>query len=151
MIELKVVAQIDGMREQVGRVYGVDGLCPTLTTMGGGNLQPKIMEVNGFYEKMIHDSDGECCGVYLEQTKTYGYRKPLKGLSRSLKAEQHDSGIVDEFRIRKLTPRECWRLMGFSDEDFDRAKSVNSDSQLYKQAGNSIVCTVLEEIFKKMF
>jgi DNA-cytosine methyltransferase len=54
-------------------------------------------------------------------------------------------------KIRKLTPKECWRLMGFSDEDFDKASKVNSNSQLYKQAGNSIVVNVLMEIFKKMF
>lgn len=53
-------------------------------------------------------------------------------------------------RIRKLTPRECWRLMGFTDEDFDKAKEVNSDTQLYKQAGNSIVVNVLEAIFREM-
>ena len=53
-------------------------------------------------------------------------------------------------RIRKLTPRECWRLMGFDDEDFEKASQVNSDSQLYKQAGNSIVVDVLEAIFKEM-
>lgn len=57
---------------------------------------------------------------------------------------------VEQVRIRKLTPKECWRLMGFSDEDFDKAKEVNSDSQLYKQAGNSIVVQVLENIFKEM-
>ena len=50
-------------------------------------------------------------------------------------------------RIRKLTPKECWRLMGFSDEDFEKAEKVNSNSQLYKQAGNSIVVDVLEELF----
>lgn len=57
---------------------------------------------------------------------------------------------MEQVRIRKLTPRECYRLMGFSDEDFDKAKEVNSDSQLYKQAGNSIVVNVLMEIFKEM-
>lgn len=57
---------------------------------------------------------------------------------------------MDNVRIRKLTPRECWRLMGFTDEDFDKAKEVNSDTQLYKQAGNSIVVNVLEAIFKEM-
>ena len=56
----------------------------------------------------------------------------------------------DHPKIRKLTPRECWRLMGFSDEDFDKAKEVNSDTQLYKQAGNSIVVNVLMAIFKQM-
>ena len=49
-------------------------------------------------------------------------------------------------RIRKLTPKECWRLMGFDDEDFYKANQVNSNSQLYKQAGNSIVVNVLEAI-----
>ena len=55
-------------------------------------------------------------------------------------------------RIRKLTPKECWRicLMGFDDEDFDKAQKVNSDTQLYKQAGNSIVVQVLEAIFSEM-
>ena len=46
-------------------------------------------------------------------------------------------------RIRKLTPKECWRLMGFDDKDFDKASKVNSNTQLYKQAGNSIVVNVL--------
>ena len=53
-------------------------------------------------------------------------------------------------RIRKLSPKECWRLMGFEDEDFNKAKQVNSDNQLYKQAGNSIVVQVLEAIFKEL-
>lgn len=54
------------------------------------------------------------------------------------------------YAIRKLTPLECWRLMGFSDEDFHKAESVNSNTQLYKQAGNSIVKDVLMAIFKQM-
>lgn len=54
------------------------------------------------------------------------------------------------FKIRKLTPRECWRLMGFKDGDFDKAQKVSSNTQLYKQAGNSIVVPVLEAIFKKL-
>ena len=53
---------------------------------------------------------------------------------------------VSNLRIRKLTPKECWRLMGFDDEDFYKANQVNSNSQLYKQAGNSIVVNVLEAI-----
>ena len=55
------------------------------------------------------------------------------------------------FRIRKLTPKECWRLMGCSDEDFHKAEQVNSNSQLYKQAGNAIVVDVLEAIFNQLF
>ena len=58
--------------------------------------------------------------------------------------------IQEGERIRKLTPREYWRLTGFTDEDFDKARAVNSDTQLYKQAGNSIVVDVLEAILKNL-
>lgn len=54
-------------------------------------------------------------------------------------------------RIRKLTPKECWRLMGFDDEDFYKAEAVNSNTQLYKQAGNSIVVDVIVKIYEKLF
>lgn len=55
-------------------------------------------------------------------------------------------------RIRKLTSKECWRLMGFSDEDFEKAANIpTSNTQLYKQAGNSIVVDVLEKIFSNLF
>lgn len=50
-------------------------------------------------------------------------------------------------RTRRLTPKECWRLMGFDDTDFEKAEKVNSNTQLYKQAGNSIVVDVLEALF----
>ena len=53
-----------------------------------------------------------------------------------------------EISIRKLTPRECWRLQGFTDEQFDKAAAVNSNSQLYKQAGNAVTVNVVEEIGK---
>lgn len=56
----------------------------------------------------------------------------------------------EKMRIRKLTPKECFRLMGFDDESFHKAEAVNSNTQLYKQAGNSIVVNILEELFKMM-
>ena len=59
-------------------------------------------------------------------------------------------GVLDGFRIRKLTPRECYRLMGFDDASFDRASAVLSNTQLYKTAGNSIVVNVLEAILKEL-
>lgn len=58
---------------------------------------------------------------------------------------------ICEYRIRKLTPKECWRLMDFSDEDFHKAEKVNSNTQLYKQAGNSIVVNVLVAILGQLF
>lgn len=58
--------------------------------------------------------------------------------------------VESQYRIRKLTPKECWRLMGFTDEEFEKAAEVNSNTQLYKQAGNSIVVDVLVAIFKEL-
>lgn len=76
------------------------------------------------------------------------------GIARAVKAGGGSGNIpkvIEDIRIRKLTPLECWRLMGFDDEDFYKAqKSGVSNSQLYKQAGNSIVVNVLEKIFKNL-
>lgn len=64
--------------------------------------------------------------------------------------EQDICRIETQYRIRKLTPMECWRLMDFTDEDFHKAEQVNSNTQLYKQAGNSICKNVLVAIFGQM-
>ena len=72
------------------------------------------------------------------------------GLAPTIK-ENHDTiNAVNDLRIRKLTPLECWRLMAFDDEAFYKASQVNSNAQLYKQAGNSIVVKVLEAIIKNL-
>ncbi|HHZ8250524.1 TPA: DNA cytosine methyltransferase [Enterococcus faecalis] len=63
----------------------------------------------------------------------------------------HENNFLkDSIRIRKLTPRECWRLQGFPDWAFDKAKEVNSDSQLYKQAGNSVTVPVIADIASRL-
>jgi len=75
-----------------------------------------------------------------------------ENISQCLTEPHHNSQrLYDGLRIRKLTPLECWRLMGFDDEDFYKAEKVNSNTQLYKQAGNSIVVKVLEKIFTNLF
>ena len=107
--------------------------------MWGGNqevkiAEPKICAVRG------QENNGKT-----EQKLEYGGDK-----ANSLTTVQKDNLLSDNFRIRKLTPKECYLLMGFDPADYDKAKSVNSDSQLYKQAGNSIVVNVLEAIFKEM-
>ena len=90
-------------------------------------------------------------GCYTNQSPSFT-RAPLEGLSRTLKADSHPAGMYDGIRIRKLTPRECFRLMGFSDQNFDAAKNVGiSNSQLYKQAGNSIVVDVLYYIYVELY
>ena len=71
-------------------------------------------------------------------------------VSQTIPASDTKGVVSKDLRIRKLTPKECWRLMGFSDEAFDKASQVNSNTQLYKQAGNSIVVNVLEAIFKEL-
>lgn len=78
------------------------------------------------------------------------------GVSPTLRVETHGNlpkvvaRTESRYRIRKLTPKECWRLMGFSDSDFEKAAEVNSDTQLYKQSGNSIVKDVLMAIFRNL-
>ena len=71
------------------------------------------------------------------------------GVSKTLMGAD-SMGTVDNYRIRKLTPKECWRLMGFDDDDFKKSERVNSNTQLYKQAGNSIVVDVLMHILNNL-
>lgn len=85
------------------------------------------------------------------------YNRNIKDEVGTLTASGHQGntkagtfGILDGIRIRKLTPRECWRLQGFPDWAFDKAQAVNSNSQLYKQAGNSVTVNVIEAIAKRL-
>ncbi|WP_193438005.1 DNA cytosine methyltransferase, partial [Streptococcus suis] len=85
------------------------------------------------------------------------YNRNIKDEVGTLTASGHQGntkagtfGILDGIRIRKLTPRECWRLQGFPDWVFDKAQAVNSNSQLYKQAGNSVTVNVIEAIAKRL-
>ena len=108
------------------------------------------------YEQFIKDANGEPSGVITNQSQTFGYRPPMKGLSKCLRAEANDTGIVENFRVRKLTPNECWKLMGLTEEDCTNAKNIGvADSQLYKQAGNSLVtnCVSLlaEHLYKAQY
>lgn len=72
------------------------------------------------------------------------------GVAKTIATGDSMGTLTKDMRIRKLTPLECWRLMGFDDEDFRKAEKVCSNSQLYKQAGNSIVVNVLEAIFRRL-
>ena len=117
-----------------GRVQENETISPTITATETGVCR-------------IEKADG----CYTNQSPSFT-RLPLEGLSRTLKADSHPAGVYDGIRIRKLTPKECFRLMGFSDKDFDAAKNVGvSNSQLYKQAGNSIVVDVLYYIYVELY
>ena len=124
-----------------GNVYDKDHLSPTLNTMQGGCKQPMIVETINKVGQISNDGS------------QYGTVIADNGLSPNLVAGTHgyaNSCIATQYRIRKLTPRECWRLMDFSDEDFEKAAEVNSNTQLYKQAGNSIVANVLVAILGQL-
>lgn len=87
----------------------------------------------------------------IDDTQGFDGVREYESYSPTLRAARNGLKVEHNLRIRKLTPLEYWRLMGFDDEDFYKAEKVDSNTQLYKQAGNSIVVNVLEEIFKKLF
>lgn len=117
-----------------GNVWDVNHICPTLQTMQGGGRQPMILEATA-------------CAIRKREEPTVEVSD--REYANSLTTIQKDSMIAEK-RIRKLTPKECFRLMGFDDEDYEKAHAVCSDTQLYKQAGNSIVVNVLEAIIGQM-
>lgn len=124
-----VCGRLTGKFEMSNRVYDPKGIAPTIQTMQGGGLEPKIIQRrHGYNRGGEHDT---------APTLT----------SNSWQENNH---LSDGFRIRKLTPRECWRLQGFPDWAFDKAQAVNSNSQLYKQAGNSVTVNVIEAIAKRL-
>lgn len=132
------------------RVYDIEGIAPSLTTCGGGNLEPHIKIKNSTKKGYLEAKVGDGVDLSYPDSKTRRGRVQ-KGLSQTLVCSDNRGVVTDDFKIRKLTPLEYWRLMGIDDEDFYKAQKVNSNSQLYKQAGNAIVVDVLEEIFKNLF
>ena len=101
---------------------------------------------NEFDEAIMTFEERE--GVYEKSNRCY----LDSGVAPTLTTLSGKEKVITNFRIRRLTPLECWRLMDFSDEDFNKAKSVGiSNSQLYKIAGNSIVVSCLYHIFRKLF
>ena len=124
-------------KHQAGSIYDKEFIAPTIDTMQGGYRQPMVV----VSEPINTMPDGTCRTLknqYFKTSKANFERTSTFGAT----------GVSDGLRIRKLTPKECYRLMGFSDEEFERAENVpTSNTQLYKQAGNSVVVDVLEELF----
>ena len=118
-----------------GRVQDNGNTCPTLTAQNQDICRiEKIVQI---------PNDGSQYGTVISD----------KGLSATLSAGTHgyaNSCIQTQYRIRKLTPRECGRLMGVSDEDISKMAAVNSNTQLYKQFGNSIVVDVMCAMFRNL-
>lgn len=121
--------------------------CGKSHCLNTGHVPMTIITENSAGEE---NTKNKASGIYTGVSGKY-QRGPLEGLSRTLKSGKPDAGIFDGVRIRRLTPRECWRLQGFPDEYFDRAKEAGlSDTQLYKQAGNAVTVNVAECIGKKI-
>jgi DNA (cytosine-5)-methyltransferase 1 len=135
--------------EQVRRVYGADGIRPTLNTMQGGNRQPKIFVREATKKGYAEAHEGDSINLEQPNSKTRRGRVG-KQVAQTLTTSPQQGVAVSDLRIRKLTPKECFRLMGFDDEDFVKAEAVNSNTQLYKQAGNSIVVDVVEHLIKAL-
>lgn len=237
MADVNVIGSLEAKFESTNRIYDVGGCSPTLSTMQGGNQEPKILEEqipckldkmpNGHLDSL---DNAEICDINTPtaSTVTSRYYKGIgshkdnmcivamrgrnpnnpsdrtagslteqrlevnmqgtsncltsvqkdnlllenniqkvgqissngsqcgtvisdNGISANLVAGTHaNSHIATQYRIRKLTPRECGRLMGVSDEDIDKMAVVNSNTQLYKQFGNSIVVDVMCAMFKNL-
>lgn len=122
---------------QVGRIYDPDGCSPTLNTCGGGSHEPKIVQIGN----VNPSGKGMNGNVFSED-----------GLAPTLTTNKGEGNkILTGIRIRKLTPKECFRLMGFHDSAYEAASKVVSNSQLYKQSGNSIVVDVLYYILVELY
>ena len=138
-----------------GNVYDKEGLSPTLQTAQGGHRQPMVIE-----DSKEKSKDGCILVGSLNKEGWHDFSNRVyspDGIARTLMAvggganEKAGQYLMPDSRIRKLTPKECFRLMGFDDKDCDiLVENRISNTQLYKMAGNSIVVDVLENIFKSL-
>ena len=148
-LKVLIAGQLPGKFEMPNRVYDPEGVAPTIRTMQGGGLEPKIAvreaTSKGYSEAAVGDS------INLSHPNSATRRGRVgKQVANTLLTGEEQGVATPNFRIRKLTPRECWRLQGFPDWAFDKAQEVNSNSQLYKQAGNSVTVNVIEAIAKRL-
>lgn len=123
-----------------------DGCSNTVSTVLKDNiLLVKEATKTGYAEATVGDS------INFEHPNSKTRRGRVgKQVSQTLVTSPQQGVVMDDLRIRYYTPKECFRLMGFSDRDYEMAAKFNSERQLYKQAGNSIVVPVLEHIIKKL-
>ncbi|PFT53839.1 DNA (cytosine-5-)-methyltransferase [Bacillus cereus] len=144
IIEPQMIGHVDIKgHDAIKRVYSTEGISPTLTTMGGGHREPKIAEVRA------------CLTPDREEKRQQGRRfKENDEPSHTINTQDRHGvaiGKYPKYRIRKLTPKECFRLQGFSDSEFDKLVGAGiSNSQLYKMAGNAVTVNVIEAIGSRL-
>jgi DNA (cytosine-5)-methyltransferase 1 len=131
------------------RVYDAEGLSPTLHTNGGGNTETKIAVREATKTGYAIAEEGDSINFTQPNSETRRGRVG-KQIANTIETSCHQA-VVHEYRIRKLTPRECFRLQGFTDEQFDKLIAAKlSDTQLYKQAGNAVTVNVISELGKAL-
>ena len=167
-----VEGNIDGGYRSASFVVSTEGISPTLTTMGGGGQEPKILVKEATKKGYTQANSGDSINfAFPNSTKRRG--RVGKQYAHTLLTGEQQAVVTEDFQIRKLTPLECWRLQAFPDEAFLAAKfgsreiakkilvnqldhyhceykQTMSDSQLYKQAGNSVTVAVIYDIAKRL-
>lgn len=135
----------------VDSIHSVNKVSPTLNTMQGGDRKQKIAVREATKKGYAVAEQGDSVNVSYPTSKTRRGRVG-KQVAQTLQAGEVNQGVVTkDIRIRKLTPLECWRLQGFSDEQFYKAKNSSvSNSQLYKQAGNAVTVNVVDAIVSEL-
>ena len=155
----KAIKTLSDMKNRNGYIRGLkfkpfeppyDVVAATVTTRSGQRPPDNyliIPEATNLGYAKAYDGDG----IYIN--RPHQKRGVVqKGMIQTLTTSYNDFGVVtSDLKIRKLTPRETFRLMGLYDKDIDKIIDVNSNAQLYKQAGNSIVVNVLEHLFGELF
>ena len=144
-IAIPVLTPDRSEKRQNGRRFKTDGEPMfTLTAQDRHGILVKEATSKGYAEAEVGDS------VNLSHPNSKTRRGRVgKQIANTLLTGESQGVVEHDFRIRKLTPRECWRLQGFPDWAFDKAQEVNSNSQLYKQAGNSVTVNVIAAIAKE--
>lgn len=123
--------------DEMNRVYSKEGCCPTLRTMQGGDRQPRLLEQP----------------TILQRSHGYNTGNEFKSCPSITSSSWENNNVLkNNFHIRKLTPNECWKLMGLTEEDCANAKNIGvADCQLYKQAGNGIVTNCVELLAEHLY
>lgn len=153
----QVSGTVIGSTQKNAYVGKLDSVSPTLTeAMGtGGGQIPMIVEevyIAAMRGRNPENPSDRTTGSPTEQRLEIQH----ENICNTLTTVQKDNLVLEKYKganykIRKLTPRECWRLMDFSDIDFDKAAEVNSNTQLYKEAGNAIVKNILVSVIGQLF
>lgn len=161
--KVEVIGNYSPSNYESSRIVDDKGLAPTVKE-NHGTVTAIVDDMYSESERKLFTEDGNIKryinsdiidkfeeGQMATTTFPNGYGHGPRTHNESISLNTIDRPSVKQnLRIRKLTPKECWRLMGFEDSDFDKASKVCSNTQLYKQAGNSIVVNVLEAIFKNL-